>query len=85
MTANGETFDQNQLTAASRTLPFNSLVKLTVLGTGRSVIVRINDRGPWLKGRDFDLSQAAAEQLDILGTGVARVNAKVLGRIPRGL
>lgn len=78
LTANGETFDQNKLTAAHRTLPFGSLVKLIAAKTGRSVIVRINDRGPWLKGRDFDLSEAAATKLGIHDTGIAAVEAVVL-------
>jgi rare lipoprotein A (peptidoglycan hydrolase) len=76
-TASGEIFDQHKLTAAHKTLPLGSRVKLTVVATGRSVIVRINDRGPWIKGRDFDLSEAAAMELGIHEYGVAAVQAAV--------
>lgn len=72
-TASGETFDLNKLTAAHKTLPLGSLVKLTLKPTGRSVIVRINDRGPWIKGRDFDLSEAAAWQLGMHKRGIVQV------------
>ena len=76
-------FDSNKLTAAHKTLPLGSLVKLTVISTGRSVIVRINDRGPWIKGRDLDLSEAAAMKLGIHENGVAalevtRINNRVM-------
>jgi rare lipoprotein A len=82
-TASGELFDLNQLTAAHRTLPLGSRVRLRALATGRSVVVRINDRGPWLKGRDFDLSEAAAIALGIHDKGIAAVEVAVLGRGPR--
>lgn len=72
-TASGEIFDLNKLTAAHKTLPLGSLVKLTLKSTGHSVIVRINDRGPWIKGRDFDLSEAAAWQLGMHKRGIAQV------------
>jgi rare lipoprotein A (peptidoglycan hydrolase) len=75
MTASGEMFDLHKLTAAHKTLPLGSLVKLTVISTGRSVIVRVNDRGPWTKGRDFDLSEAAAIALGIHDRGTAAVEA----------
>jgi hypothetical protein len=65
LTSSGETFDLHKLTAANKSLPLGSLVILTAPSTGRSVVVRINDRGPWLKGRDFDLSEAAAAKLGI--------------------
>jgi peptidoglycan lytic transglycosylase len=77
-TASGERFDLNKLTAASRTLPLGSLVRITAPATGRSVIVRINDRGPWLKGRDFDLSEAAATKLGIHEKGIAAVEATLI-------
>jgi rare lipoprotein A len=70
-TASGELFDQDKLTAAHRSLPMGSLVKLTSKSTGKSVVVRINDRGPWIKGRDLDLSEAAALALGIQSFGVA--------------
>lgn len=77
-TANGETFDPGQLTAAHRTLPFNSRVRVTHLQSGESVIVRINDRGPFTGGRIIDLSRAAAEQVGLLGSGIARVRLELL-------
>jgi rare lipoprotein A len=70
-TASGELFDQSKLTAAHRSLPLGSLVKLTSKSTGKSVVVRINDRGPWIKGRDLDLSEAAALALGIQSFGIA--------------
>lgn len=76
-TSSGELFDLNKLTAAHKTLPLGSRVKLTALSTGKSVTVRINDRGPWVKGRDFDLSEAAALALGIHGRGVAAVEATI--------
>lgn len=78
-TASGEIFDLNKLTAAHKTLPLGSLVKLTAESTGRSVIVRINDRGPWIKGRDLDLSEAAAMKLGIHANGVAAVEVTLFG------
>ncbi len=75
MTASGEIFDLHKLTAAHKTLPLGSLVRLTVKSTGRSVIVRINDRGPWIKGRDFDLSEEAAIELGIHERGISTVEA----------
>jgi len=87
-TANGETFDMNKLTAAHRALPFGAKVKVTNLTNNRSVIVRINDRGPFIAGRMIDLSQAAAERLDMIEAGVVRVKVQVLedgeGRVPSG-
>jgi len=72
-TASGETYDRNDLTAAHRTLPFGSVVAVSHLKTGRTVKVRINDRGPYIKGRIIDLSYAAAQKLGIRRQGVARV------------
>lgn len=77
-TANGEKFDMNKLTAAHRTLPFGSLVRVTNLENDRSVTVRINDRGPFAKGRVLDLSRSAAQKLGFLGSGRAKVEARVL-------
>ncbi len=73
LTANGEAMDPEAMTAAHRTLPFGSLVKVTDLDTGHSVEVRINDRGPFIRGRIIDLSHRAARDLGILRRGVARV------------
>lgn len=77
-TASGERFNQNALTAAHRTLPFGTRVKVTNLANGRSVIVRINDRGPFGRGRIIDVSRKAAEQLNMLRTGTARVRLEGL-------
>ena len=68
-TANGEKFDTNALTAAHKTLPFGTEVRVTNERTGKSVVVRINDRGPYAHGRVIDLSKAAAEAVSISGVG----------------
>ena len=68
----------NMLTAAHRTLPLGTRVRVTSLGTGRSVEVRINDRGPYVRGRVIDLSYAAARRLGAVGAGVIRVTIKVI-------
>lgn len=75
-TANGEVFDDAKLTAAHKSLPFDTEVKVTHLDSGKSVRVRINDRGPHVKGRLIDLSRKAAETLDIKDDGVARVRVE---------
>ena len=77
-TANGERFDMHALTAAHRTLPFGTRVKVTNLDNGRSVVVRINDRGPYVKGRVIDLSKAAAQKLRFLDRGTTRVRLEVV-------
>jgi rare lipoprotein A len=77
-TASGERFDQNALTAAHRSLPFGSRVQVTNLRNDKSVVVRINDRGPYAKKRIIDLSQKAAEQLDMLRDGVVPVRVEQL-------
>ncbi len=77
-TANGEKFDMMALTAAHKELPFNTAVKVTNLLNNRSVVVRINDRGPFRKDRIIDLSKHAAEKLDFLGIGVAPVKIEVI-------
>ncbi len=76
-TANGETFDQDALTAAHRTLPFGSEVKVTNTYTGQSVVVRINDRGPFVKGRIIDLSRGAARAVGLTAYGIAPVELRV--------
>jgi rare lipoprotein A len=68
----------NTMTAAHRTLPFDTLVKVSNLSNGKSVTVRINDRGPFVKDRIIDLSYIAAKQIDMVGTGTARVNLEIL-------
>ncbi|MCI0467923.1 MAG: septal ring lytic transglycosylase RlpA family protein [Beijerinckiaceae bacterium] len=70
-TASGEPFNQNGFTAASRTLPFGTRLHLTNPATGRSVIVRVNDRGPYVKGRDLDLSRGAAAAIGMIAQGTA--------------
>jgi rare lipoprotein A len=77
-TSNGERFDQNKLTAAHPSLPFGSRVEVTDLDSGRKVVVRINDRGPYAHGRIIDLSRAAASQLGILAKGTANVEIRLL-------
>jgi rare lipoprotein A len=77
-TANGETYDMNQLTAAHRTLPFGSKVRVTNPATNESVVVRINDRGPYAGNRVIDLSRAAAKAVRLIGPGVAPVKLEVL-------
>jgi rare lipoprotein A len=79
-TANGETYTGNELTAAHKTLPMPVNVRVTNLENGRSIIVRVNDRGPFARGRIIDLSRRAAEQLDMIRAGVARVRVTYLGR-----
>jgi len=77
-TANGEIHDQNALVAAHRSLPFDSRVRVTNLRNGKQVDVRINDRGPFRRGRIIDLSRAAAARLDMLEAGVVRVRIEVI-------
>lgn len=74
-TASGERFDTNDLTAAHRTLPFGTKVKVVNKRTGRSVVVRINDRGPYAHGRVIDLSRASAQAIGISGVGSVVVSA----------
>ena len=76
--ASGEIYDMQQLTAAHRTLPFQTWIEVTNLSNGKQVDVRINDRGPFVKGRIVDLSQAAARDIDMLRAGTARVRLKVI-------
>lgn len=78
-TANGEIFDMYALTAAHKSLPFNTMVKVTNLDNGKSVVVRINDRGPFVAGREIDVSKAAASKLGMLSEGTARVSLQILG------
>ncbi len=79
-TANGELYDGNALTAAHRTLPMPVNVRVTNLENGKSIVVRVNDRGPYARGRIIDLSHRAAELLDVIRTGTARVRVTYLGR-----
>ena len=79
-TASGERFNQRKMTAAHRSLPFGTRVRVTNLSNGKSVVVRINDRGPFGRDRSriIDLSKAAARQLDFIPDGVTRVTVEVL-------
>ena len=81
-TANGEIFDMDLLTAAHPTLPMPVRARVTNLENKRSIIVRINDRGPFLRNREIDLSRRAAEMLDFKDKGTARVRVEYLGRAP---
>ena len=81
-TASGERFDPNRLTAASKTLPIGSMVHVTNLENGRSVTVRINDRGPYVRGRSLDLSRGAARQIGLTHKGVGRVQVTPLPAHP---
>jgi rare lipoprotein A len=77
-TASGEKFDTNELTAAHPTLPFGTRLRVTNVATGRSVTVRINDRGPYVAGRVVDVSYSAAQSLGMVGKGVASVKLDVV-------
>jgi rare lipoprotein A len=82
LTANGETYRASDVTAAHKTLPFNTMVRVTNLKNGKSVIVRINNRGPYIKGRILDLSLVAAQTVDMTTAGVVPVKAEILRKIP---
>lgn len=84
-TANGELFDMNGLTAAHRTLPLPSLVRVTNLENGRSVVLRINDRGPFARGRILDVSRRSAQLLGFEGQGTAKVRVQILAGESRTL
>lgn len=75
-TANGEIYDQMGFTAAHKSLKFGTLLRLTNLKNGKSVVVRINDRGPYIHGRDLDLSKAAAESLEMMNPGVIKIKVE---------
>jgi rare lipoprotein A len=77
-TASGEAFNPNELTAAHRTLPFGTKLRVTNVATGQSVTVRVNDRGPFVPGRVVDVSHSAAESLGMTGKGVAKVKLDVV-------
>jgi peptidoglycan lytic transglycosylase len=73
LTANGEIYDQNAFTAAHKSMKFGTLLRVTNTRTHKSVIVRINDRGPYIPGRQIDLSKAAAEELGVISSGVKKL------------
>jgi rare lipoprotein A len=76
--SNGEVYDMNKLTAAHRTMAFNTMVRVTNLTNGKSVVVRITDRGPFVENRIIDLSKAAAQAIDSIGPGVVPVRVEVV-------
>lgn len=82
LTANGEVFDTSKLTAAHQILPFGTLVRVTNLENGLAVVVRINDRGPFVDGRIIDLSRVAAERIDMVESGTAQVRLELLSEMP---
>lgn len=77
-TANGETYDMNKISAAHKTLPLNTWVEVRNLDSNKVLAVRINDRGPFIRGRIIDLSREAAKEMDMLTTGVARVSVRAI-------
>lgn len=78
LAANGKPFNMNRLTAAHKTLPFGTKLKVTCKASGKSVVVTVTDRGPYIKGRNLDLSYAAAKALDMLDRGTSLVKIQVL-------
>ena len=77
-TANGDRFNMHAMTAAHRTLPLGSKIKVTNLRNGKSAVLKVNDRGPYKHGRILDVSQGAAKKLDMIKTGTAQVRIEVL-------
>ncbi len=84
-TANGEIYDQNELTAAHKTLPMPSLVRVTNLDNGRAIVVRVNDRGPYANGRIIDMSRRGAQLLGFDGPGTAKVRVQILAEESRAI
>ncbi|CAN5162714.1 septal ring lytic transglycosylase RlpA family protein [soil metagenome] len=83
-TSSGERFDMHALTAAHKTLPLPAMVEVTNLSNGRTVVLRVNDRGPFVDSRIIDLSRGAAESIGLLAQGVGQVRVRYLGPAPRG-
>ncbi|RLC50896.1 MAG: hypothetical protein DRZ79_03660 [Candidatus Cloacimonadota bacterium] len=77
-TSSGEIFDMNKLTCAHKTLPFGTRLKVINESNGKSVVVRVNDRGPFVAGRDLDLSFAAARKIGLIGIGVKKLKVIIL-------
>lgn len=77
-TANGEIYDMNAVSAAHKTLPFGTIVRVVDLETGRSIVVRINDRGPFIEGRIIDLSKGAAAQFGMIEKGITKVGLRIV-------
>jgi len=80
LTANGEKFDSGKLTAAHKTLPFGTHVRVTNLKNNKSIVVRVNDRGPFIKGRVIDITKHGAEKLDFIKSGVVPVKLEIVKR-----
>ncbi len=78
VTANGEVYDMNGISAAHKTLPFGTVVRVVDFDTGRSIVVRINDRGPFIEGRIIDLSKGAAEKLGMVERGIIPVGLRIV-------
>lgn len=85
LTSNGETYNMWGMTAAHKTLPMNTIVKVTNKRNGKSTVVRVNDRGPFVDDRIIDLSKAAANKLDMIATGTAPVKLEILGFAAKGM
>ena len=77
-TANGEVYDMNGISAAHKTLPFGTVVRVVEFSTGKSIVVRINDRGPFIEGRIIDLSKGAARELGIIDKGITKVGLRII-------
>jgi len=77
-TANGEVYDMNEISAAHKTLPFGTVVRVVEFSTGKSIVVRINDRGPFIEGRIIDLSKGAARELGIIDKGITKVGLRIV-------
>jgi len=84
-TASGEVYNKRILSAAHKSLPLGTKVRVTKVSNGKSVVVRVNDRGPFVKGRIIDLSRRAARNLGIINSGVAKVQVEVLSVPKRGM
>jgi rare lipoprotein A len=82
-TASGQVYDKRKMSAAHKTLPLGSEVRVTELDSGKSIVVRVNDRGPFIQGRVIDLSRRAAQELGIIKKGITRVKVEVLS-VPVG-
>ena len=81
-TANGETYDMYGMTAAHKLLPFNTMIRVTNLENGKSTVVRVNDRGPFIRDRVIDLTYTAGEKIGLIGPGTARVRLEAVNEIP---
>ena len=83
-TASGQVYNKNRFSAAHKSLPLGTKIRVTDTKTGRSIVVRVNDRGPFVRGRILDLSKQAAKELGIVKKGVAKIELRVLSKPGRG-